>query len=94
MGWLMWLRIEGWKRECRLPYDISLLARLARANNAKRFAKEFAVMLQFFLPIEDGSMLEDPELREMWEEKLAKSKKNQESGRIGGTSPRTGGSKP
>ena len=83
-GWLLWLRMEAWKRECRLPNDVPLLAKWARAASPKKFVREFDVMLQFFEPINGGSLLEDAELRQLWDEKLALVETNRENGRRGG----------
>ena len=82
-GWLLRLRMEAWKRECHVPNDLALLAKWAKAS-PKKFEKEFDAMVQYFVPTGDGSVLEDVELRQEWDDKLAKVKKNRENGALGG----------
>lgn len=47
VSWLVFLRLEAWKREGRLPADMRKLKRLARvtAEDSKRFDIEFPQML-------------------------------------------------
>jgi hypothetical protein len=76
-GWLLWLRIEAWAREGRLPTtDREVLARFARVSGRKtrNFDAEFgAVIDRFFTPTTDGQ-LEEVGLRQLYIEQATKNK--------------------
>jgi hypothetical protein len=68
-GWYVSLLVECWQTGGFLPNDTIKLAKLAKADSAKKFQKEKGAVLAEFEPTPDGCFLVLPEMRDEWNQK-------------------------
>jgi hypothetical protein len=83
-SWLFWLRVEAWKRKCRLPNKRNLLVRFARVTDpyAEDFDAEFGHVLETFFRVSDTGELEDFDMIPVWMEKTQKYEEAKKNGQL------------